>query len=151
MARTFPELTTIGALFRFAAALEQAALDALEGAEAKTEDEALKGKLARVVKKRKRRVDELERARREKLNETVLEPLMDMPADPYIPDVPEELDGLDAAALIALAVTIEEKTILFYDDAMDKAGTVLAEVKRLFARFQKESRKNLDTLGSSSN
>ena len=46
-------------------------------------------KLKRMVKKHHRRADELERARKEKLNETVLEPLMDMPNDPYVPTIPE--------------------------------------------------------------
>ena len=41
-----------------------------------------------------RSLDELERARREKLNETVLEPLMDMPADPNIPTLPDEIGDL---------------------------------------------------------
>jgi hypothetical protein len=146
MAYIFPELTTMGALFRFAAVLEQAALDTLELAETKVAEEAMKTQLSRLVAKRRRRVDELERARREKLNETVLEPLMDMPSEPYIPEIPADLDAVDGAELVALAAHIEGKTVSFYGDSIDKAGAVLAEVRRLFARFQKESVKNLETL-----
>ena len=84
MSREFPELTTIGALFRFANKLEATTLEVLELAAEKA-DESASGPLGKMLKKHRRRVEEVERARREKLNETVLEPLMDMPNDPYIP------------------------------------------------------------------
>lgn len=143
MAFDFPELTTIGALFRFAAVLEQAALEVLKAA-AKTSggDETL----ARLVVKHERRADELERARKEKLNETVLEPLMDMPNTPYVPSIPADITSQDTPALIAAALDIERKTAAFYGDSIDKAGPVLAEVRRIFARYQKESVKNEKTL-----
>ncbi len=138
----FPELTTIGALFRFAAALEQASIEALDAAGDKVTDTGHGETLDRMVKKRRRRADELERARKEKLNETVLEPLMNMPNDPYVPKLPDDLGALDEKALIDLALEIERRTISFYSDSIAKAGPVLAEVRRIFTRFQKESTKN---------
>jgi hypothetical protein len=146
MAFEFPELNTIGALFRFAGVLEQAAIAVLERAAEASEASAADG-LRRMAAKHRQRAEELDRARREKLNETVLEPLMDMPRDPYVPDVPDELAGLDSAALTAIARDVEGRSELFYRDAADKAGAVLAEVKRLFARYQKEAAKNVASLG----
>ena len=146
MAFDFPELNTIGALFRFAGVLEQAAIAVLEHAAAASDPGAADG-LRRMALKHRQRAEELDRARREKLNETVLEPLMDMPRDPYVPAVPAELAGLDAAALVALARDIEQRSELFYGDAAVRAGAVLAEVKRLFVRYQKEAAKNAASLG----
>jgi hypothetical protein len=75
MSRDFPELTTIGALFRFAQVLEEIAIEVLEAAAGKAGDQG--EALQKLATKHRRRADELELARREKLNETVLEPLMD--------------------------------------------------------------------------
>jgi rubrerythrin len=142
---TFPELNTIGALFRFADALEHAAIDVLDKAAATASGDT-RDALTRLAAKRRRRAEELERARREKLNETVLEPLMDMPRDPYVPALPASLDDLGPGALVALAADIESTSTLFYADAVARAGRVLAEVRRLFDRFAKESAKNEEAL-----
>ncbi len=140
----FPELTTIGALFRFAGKLEETAVEVLQAAADKNADQA--DDLRRLAKKHGRRADEVDRARREKLNETVLEPLMDMPNTPYVPALPEDLSAADGPALLAAAKDLETRAVAFYGDAVDKAGPVLAEVKRLFARLQRESEKNLKAL-----
>ncbi len=145
MEYTFPELTTIGALFRFAAALEGAAIEVLEKTLDKLDGDDL-ATVERLLKKRRRRAEELERARREKLNETVLEPLMDMERDPYVPTLPESLDDIGRDGLLKLAAGIESSSVLFYGDAVDRAGRVLAEVRRVFTRFGKESAKNEKTL-----
>lgn len=141
MAFDFPELNTIGALFRFAGVLEQVAIAVLERAADASDASKAEG-LRRMATKHRQRAEELDRARREKLNETVLEPLMDMPRAPYVPAVPGDLATLDAAAATALARDVEQRSARFYGDAADKAGAVLAEVKRLFVRYQKEAAKN---------
>lgn len=144
MAYDFPELTTMGALFRFAALLEQASIDVLEHAAGKSSDQA--EALERMATKHRRRADELERARREKLNETVLEPLMDMPNTPYLPQLPRSFEDLDDQGLRQVALELEQRQVALYGDAVAKAGHVLAEVRRLFTRFERESTKNIKNL-----
>lgn len=141
MSRDFPELTTIGSLFRFAIHLEAATLEVLELAVEKADDDS-SGPLQKMLKKHKRRADEVERARREKLNETVLEPLMDMPNDPYIPNIPADFSDADHAALLGAALELHRCTAKFYDESVEKAGPVLAEVRRFFARLAKENAKH---------
>ena len=146
----FPELSTIGALFRFASAMEQAAIAVLDAAAEASGDAASTEALSRMATKHRRRADELELARKEKLNETVLEPLMDMPNTPYIPSLPSDIAGQSASSTMKLAHEVETKTEAFYGDAVEKAGPVLAEVRRLFTRFQKESGKNAKALSGMS-
>jgi len=106
MHHDFPELTTIGALFRFASRLEETACAVLERAASATRDAAAADQLQRFAVKHRRRAEEVDLARREKLNETVLEPLMDMPNDPYVPALTEGIESADAAALLGASLDV---------------------------------------------
>jgi hypothetical protein len=146
MHHDFPELTTIGALFRFASRLEETACAVLEQAAGTAGDAAAADQLRRLATKHRRRAEEVDLARREKLNETVLEPLMDMPNEPYVPALTGDLETADGAALLRASLDVEARSARFYADAVSKAGQVLGEVRRLFARFEKESAKNVTAL-----
>ncbi len=146
MSRAFPELTTIGALFGFARRLEEASAEALEAAAAQPSEGARADGYRKLAKKHRRRAEEIDRIRQERLNETVLEPLTNMARDDYAPTVAEDLGSLDAAALHETAVELERCASRFYLDAVDKAGPVLAEMRRSLARLAKDNDKFLAAL-----
>lgn len=139
MAQDFPELTTTGALFRFARCLEEATAEAVEAAAGAAGPGA--DGLRRIATKHRRRSDDLERMRKERMNETVLEPLTDMARDDYVPTAALAASGLDAAR------GLEEASARFYRAAIEKAGPVLAEVCRSFARLAKDNDKYRAALG----
>lgn len=146
MSREFPELTTIGALFGFARRLEQASAEVLDAAADREPDGARADDFRKMAKKHRRRSDDIERIRQERLNETVLEPLTNMARDEYAPSLEEDLGSLDAAALRQAAIDLEQCAAKFYTDAVDKAGPVLAEMRRSLSRLAKDNDKFVATL-----
>ncbi len=67
---------------------------------------------------------------------------MDMPHEPYVPELPADLAAVTGPSLLLLAIGIEDRSAAFYGAAVEKAGPVLAEIRREFTRFQKENVKN---------
>jgi hypothetical protein len=145
MQTDFPELTTIGTLFVFARRLEEAGAELFSRlADAETGERA--EAVRRVAKKHGQRAAEIEQARKEKMNETVLEPLTGLDHSSYVPP----LDGLGAdagtAALRKAALALEERSVRFYTDAADKAGPVIGEVRRIFLRLAKDNERHASML-----
>ena len=146
MAAQFPEITTVGTLFEFARALEEEAARILEAAAREAGEDEARAKLEGLLRKHQRRAADVIRAKKDKVNETVLEPLTSMSRDEYAPSLPEETAGLGVRALCQAAGEIEERSAKFYTDATAKAGHVLAGVSRMFTRLAKENGKNAATL-----
>ena len=135
---SFPELTSFGTLLKFALVIEEAvARLAREAAEMEV-CAKWGAELAACAKKHTKRNKQLERLRRERLNEVVLQPISGMERADYLPDM--ELP-VEPAAIIAVLVANEEKTARFFDDAADIAANVLGGVDRTFRKLAKESRR----------
>ncbi len=146
MAAEFPEITSFGTLLKFALALDQTAAD-LEaqaaGHQACAEHQAT---LAAMSKKHARRVQDLERLARERLNEVILQPLSGMVRDEYLP--PESLAGDDAATILEGLARLEELSARFYGDSAERAVNLLGGLDRTFKRFVKEDTKRAQELKS---
>ncbi len=135
MKQDFPEITSFGTLFAFAQALEEGLIRMSE--EASTKGGPKAAEAGQAHKKHAKRAKQLERLRRERLNEVVLQPLEGMNRDAYAPDLccPEDASG----SALALAKA-EEKAALFYEEAAEKAKSVLGGMERTLKKLAAESR-----------
>jgi len=133
-----PELTSFGTLFKFALALEGVAAQQAEQAAANPACAARRDQLAVCARKHAKRVRELERLRRERLNEVVLQPISGMERARYLPptDLPE--GGEEIVNQIA---ALEEMVARFHDDAAEIAANVLTGMDRKLRKLAEESRK----------
>lgn len=137
----FPECTTFGSVIRFALELEK-------GAVAVYDEFAKDSKLAAgaetfkaLAALHKKRGDLLEYTRREKLNEMIQEPIQDLDARKYIPDlkVPK---GADLKAAGKFAAAMEVKSAMFYGDMAQFAKNLLSEAARIMDKMAKENLAN---------
>jgi len=139
----FPQITSFGTLLKFAQALDQTAADLEDqaaGLPALAEHQA---PLAAMSRKHARRVGDLERLARERLNEVVLQPLSGMARGEYLP--PTTLPD-DAAGILGTLAGLEDLSARFYGDAADRAVNLLGGLDRTFKRFVKEDRKRAEAL-----
>ena len=141
----FPELNSFGNVLKFAAALEQKVADYARRAEDLDDFPGQRELLSSCAKKHERRLAQLERIRRERLNEMVLQPIYGLNGADYVEsaDLP---GGSDVGSLISRLVHAEESTARFYTDAADVAANVLTGVERTFKKLAKESRSFADQL-----
>lgn len=129
-----PELTTFGALIRHALALEGlAAAVYRELGESKAE----------MASRHEARQTLLERTRREKLSEMILEPIDGLAGEKYVPA------ATPAGAGVQLALEVEAVSALFYRDSSKAARMVLAEVSKVFERLALENDKLRDEVSGS--
>ncbi len=133
---TFPELNSFGTLLGFAQALEETGVE-LAGLAGDAEPAAA---MAGCAKKHEKRGKELQRLRRERLNEVVLQAIDGMERDEYLP--PRELSADPAATMIQY----EETAARFYDAAAAIAKNVLVGVDKKLKKMAKENRKLADAL-----
>lgn len=144
MAVEFPEITSFGTLLKFALALEQNCA-ALESQTAGLESCAPhRSALTAMAKKHARRITDLERLSRERLNEVVLQPLSGIARDEYLPAT--TLPDDDAAGVLAALAGLEELSARFYSDAAERAVNLLGGLDRTFKRFVKEDGKRAQKL-----
>lgn len=110
-----PELTTFGALIRHGLALEGLAA-------AIYREQGDKG--AALAAKHEARQALLERTRREKLSEIILEPIEGLNGEDYVPAAPGDIETVSAR---------------FYRDSSKTARMMLAEVSKIFDRMAAEN------------
>ena len=136
MAVEFPELISFGTMLGFAQALEQVGLQLCATAQQRVDHPVLK----KCARKHGKRAKQLERIRRERLNEVVLQPIGDMHRADYLPPagLPPEAQAVAQLELCAAR---------FYDDAAAKAANVLIGVDRSFRKFAAESRRFAADMG----
>lgn len=146
MAADFPEITSFGTLLKFALAIDQTAADLEEQAAAHPACNHHQATLAAMSAKHVRRVADLERLARERLNEVILQPLTGMARGEYLP--PVTLAGDDAASILAELARLEELSARFYGDAAERAVNLLGGLDRTFKRFVKEDTKRAAKLNS---
>ena len=141
----FPELTSFGTLLSFALALEEAAGKLAQAALDREDCASWSDALSTTVKKHAKRHKSLERLRRERLNEVVLQPVKGMAREEYLP--PEALGATPAEAAAAVS-TAEMVSARFYDDAAAIAVNVLGGLDKTFRRMAKENRTLANGLGA---
>ena len=128
------ELTTFGAILRFAINLEAEAEQryhrAAEAAGPSPAGESLRA-LARAKRKRRQT---LERARQENVAEMILETIRGLDGADFA--APALSVGGSLTATLASLATFEERCAAFYSAAGQKIG--LAEVARIFDRLARE-------------
>ncbi|MFH2009988.1 MAG: hypothetical protein ABI333_25555 [bacterium] len=145
MAVDFPEITSFGTLLKFALALEQTTADLEARAAEAPVCAAHQGELTSMADKHTRRIADLERLQRERLNEVILQPLGGMARDEYLPPTALPV-GADAAGLTRALADLEDLSARFYGDAAERAVNLLGGLDRTFKRFVKEDRKRAQTL-----
>jgi hypothetical protein len=144
MTAEFPEITSFGTLLKFALALEQTAA-ALEGeAAGHPACAAHASTLQSFAERHTRRLGDLERLQRERLNEVILQPLGGMVADEYRP--PQALPSGDDAVVLGALAELEERSARFYGDSAERAVNLLGGLDRTFKRFVKEDAKRAQAL-----
>ncbi len=137
----FPECTTFGTVIRFAIELERVAAVANEELASEPGLTAHAATFKAISESHKKRLKLLEDARREKLNEMVLEPISDIKREDYPVDcaVPKGVDVRHAAAYSA---KVEETSARFYTDSAKIAKNLLHEAARIMERLAKENMAN---------
>jgi len=124
----FSGVSSFGSLLRFMTDFEETMLELYQ----KGASGAASEKFAVFADKHKRRLDELELARREKLREEILEPITDFDSSGYKPK-------LDISDPVKQAIELEERASVFYGDAAKRWKTIQGEIARICERFAKQS------------
>lgn len=135
----FPELTSFGTLLKFALALEETAAELARAAGADDRCAPWRDHLAGCAGKHDRRAKQLERLRRERLNEVVLQRIEGLNGADYAPTIDTSKEK-SAEQMIAEIVGVEDAVARFYDDAADIAANVLGGVTKTFKKLARESR-----------
>jgi len=131
------ELTTFGALLRFAIDLENIAVEFYQ-ASAKEAFVETQPTWLDLAQQHQQRMNRLERIRRENLNEMLLEPIADLNLENYAIEagVPPDASLPD---LLSRAVQLEGQAQKFYQDSASKAKSVLAEAARAFTKLAQQN------------
>ncbi len=143
MSDNFPELTSFGTIFLFAQALEDNAAALAEAAAARPDCAAWAAPLGKAAKKHAKRGRELQRLRRERLNEVVLQPIGGLDRDEYLPPTALPADATGAVAAVAAA---DEVTARFYEAAAVLAANALGGMDRKLRKLANESRELAEAL-----
>ena len=138
MPRDFPELTSFGTLLKFAIALEDTVAKRAHLSADNEECAERQNTLVNCADRHERRSAQLERMRRERLNEVVLQPIYGLDRSKYIPAAGVS-DDANVVQMIAAVVDAEETTARFYRKTAETAANVLTGVERTFKRLATES------------
>ncbi len=124
----FSGISNFASLLRYMTDFEETLVEVYE----KKVSGAAAEKFAAFGEKHKKRLAELELARREKLREEILEPITDLDSKKYGPK-------LDIADPVKPAIELEEKAAKFYADMNPRWKTIQGEIARICERFSKQS------------
>jgi len=124
----FSGISSFASLIRFMTDFEETAVEVYQ----KKVSGAAEEKFLAFGEKHKRRLAELELARREKLREEILEPITDCDSKKYVPK-------LDISDPVKQAIELEEKAAKFYADMTPRWKTIQGEIARICERFSKQS------------
>ena len=111
------DLGTFGAIMKFALEIENNVIDFYEKASGKVTDPNLKELLGNLVSRGQKRVQTLERVRRENVTEMILEPIEGLDSDSFEikTDLPQDTDSTKKAG-----IEIEKILLEFYNAAAAK-------------------------------
>jgi len=124
----FSGVSSFGSLVRFMTDFEETMLELYQ----KGAPGAAAEKFSVLADKHKKRLDELELARREKLREEILEPITDFDCSKYVPK-----QGISDP--VKQAIELEEKAAKFYADITPRWKSIQGEIARICERFAKQS------------
>ncbi len=124
----FSGISNFASLLRYMTDFEETAVE-LYG---KGVSGAAAEKFTEFAEKHKKRLGELELARREKLREEILEPITDLDSTKYCPN-------LSISDPVKQAIELEEKAAKFYSDMVPRWRTIQGEIARICERFSKQS------------
>ncbi|MFW9868673.1 MAG: hypothetical protein ACFFFO_07165 [Candidatus Thorarchaeota archaeon] len=110
------ELGTFGAILKFAMKLEQEATSFYESVSKIVRNQNLAGRLQDLQKRGGKRLNTLERVRRENVTEMILEPIIGLDSENYILQTEISSSGTEKD-IQELAVAIEKKLLEFYTQA----------------------------------
>ena len=126
------ELTTFGAIMKFAMDCEEEIVNILEGMAGNADSPSFGGLLDRIISEGKKNTKLLERARREGINEVILHPITGLESDNYsLQDPPTS--GLTSREFGEYLAETCERLIRFYTDAAPKITN--PEAMRVFKRL----------------
>ena len=111
------ELGTFGAIMKFALEIENNVTDFYGKASEQVADQTLKEFLANLVSRGKKRVQTLERVRRENVTEMILEPIEGLDSDSF--EIKTDLSQ-DSDSVKKTAIEIEKTLLEFYNAAAAK-------------------------------
>jgi rubrerythrin len=124
----FSGISNFASLLRFMTDFEETAIEIYQ----KKVSGAAAENFSAFEEKHKKRLAELELARREKLREEILEPITDLDSKKYCPK-------LDISDPVKQAIEIEERAAKFYGDMTPRWKTIQGEIARITERFAKQS------------
>ncbi len=126
------ELTTFGAIMKFAMDREEEIVNTLEGMAGNADLESFGGLLGRIISEGKKNMKLLERTRREGINEVILHPITGLESDDYSLQDPPTSD-LTSRELVEYLAETSDRLIRFYTDAALKIPN--PEAMRVFKRL----------------
>ena len=131
---------------KFAMDLESDALEFYKTCREATQDTKLTGIFEGIISAVEKRMNILERVRRENVTEMILEPIKDLESDVFLLESITKQD-LSNNLLIELAVRNEKKRQEFFETASEKID-FLIEAADAFERFAEQNQRNVDLLSS---
>ena len=131
----FSAVSSFGSLMRFMTDFEETAVDLYQK---KVQGAAAELFIA-LAEKHRKRLAELELARREKLREEILEPVTDFDCLKYAPK-------LDISDPVKQAIELETMAAQFFTDASKRWKTIQGEISNICARFGKQGQEFLTKL-----
>ncbi len=134
-------LTNFGAILNFAETVEQDDMDFYRKVSSTAAGEPYRLLFEMFAKEGKKNIALVQRTRRENVTEMILEPIRDFVRDSYQLRV-DDADGLDSTAILAAAVTLENRAIRYYSDAAEKIRA-LPEVSRALKSLAKKRTQRL--------
>jgi len=129
------EITTFGAVMKFAMEREGDVQAALDEAARNTNLSSLHGRIGELTTQVKKNIKFLERARRENINEMVLEPISGLEEKDYFFRVPS-VNDISGEEFNRFLEESNNRIVAFYNDAARELP--VDEVKRLFERLAKK-------------
>ena len=139
-----PELSTFGAVLRFALEIEAAPAAFYDRASKELEPDGPAALARELAAQHANRHKLLERTRQQKLNEVVLEPITGLDGAKYVFDAsPAPRDRV-----LSRAVALEGTAERFYADSGTVAKALLTEASRTFRKLAEENARNSARLRS---
>jgi len=138
----FPEITSFSSLIRFALELENRAISFFEGSISTFPNLAA---LPLLCEAHVKRYQVLERTRRQKLNEMILEPIHELNREDYLVEN-VAIEGAPLQDVMKALINLEETSARFYADSAKIAKSLLAEASRIFQKLARENEENIQKL-----
>ena len=134
-------LTNFGAILNFAEKVEQEDMEFYRKASSTAAAEPFRLLFEMLAGEGKKNLSLVQRTRRENVTEMILEPIRDFVRDSYQQSV-ADAQGMDRAAILAVALSLENRAIRYYTDAAEKIRA-LPEVSRALKSLAKKRTKRL--------